>query len=182
MAHAEQQAFCLHVKASLPAFFRGVRVIDFGSLDINGNNRSLFDDSHYVGVDLWPGKNVDVVCLAHDYWPEKAPDVVISTEMLEHDADWELSLEHMVEILRPGGLMLTTCATTGRGEHGVQWAAPADSPGTPRHYRNITEEDFRTVLDLTDFLEFHFSSNNSPADLYFMGIKRNVDVPYLRPA
>lgn len=182
MAHSEQQAFCLRLKALLPRFFNHVLVTDFGSLDINGSNRELFTDSSYLGVDIYRGKNVDVVCKAHAYEPAGPQDVVISTEMLEHDEDWWLSLRRMYEILRPGGLMLTTCATTGRGEHGTRTSSPGDSPGTPDYYRNLTQEDFENALPLEWFKAYGFEVNHSTRDLYFWGIKRELDLPDVRTA
>lgn len=181
MAHPAQQDFCRKVKALLPGFFSQVQVVDFGSLDINGSNRELFSVMDYTGVDIYPGKNVDVLMRAQHYRPSRAPDVVISTEMLEHDREWAQSLRNMYEILRPGGLMLTTCATTGRGEHGTLVASPGDSPGTLDYYRNLTEDDFKSVLKPEWFSSYCYEVNHSSKDLYFWGIK-SVDLSDLLAA
>lgn len=167
------------MKNLLPSFFSKVRVVDFGSLDINGSNRELFADSEYVGVDLGPGRNVDVVCQAAKFKPDVAPDVVISTEMLEHDADWINSVANMVRILRPGGLLLLTCATEGRPEHGTRRADPEASPYTHSYYQNLTTEDLDLALKPDRFHEFHFEVNQTWCDLYFWGVK-SVDMPGLR--
>jgi hypothetical protein len=52
MAHQEQKDFCLSVKEFMPDFFKGVSVLDIGSLDINGNNRYLFENYDYTGIDI----------------------------------------------------------------------------------------------------------------------------------
>lgn len=182
MSHLAQKQFCLGVKRRHPEFFSGQRVLDVGSLDINGNNRHLFDNFEYTGLDIGPGRNVDVVCRAHEY--DKADgsfDVIISTEALEHDRFYAQSLRNMVRLLRPGGLLLVTCATTGRAEHGTQRHGPDDSPLTVQidewrdYYRNLTEADLQECLEpATWFSDYEFSVETSHHDLRFWGIKRLV--------
>ena len=136
MAHKQQKAFCKSVRSKYKKYFKSVVVVDVGSLDINGNNRYLFDfRSRYLGIDLYRGINVDIVgnapevlakikdhlwerhlkrnyvhMMAHDmdvYMHQKAIveiDTIISTEMLEHDFNWEESLLAMYKQLRSGGL------------------------------------------------------------------------------
>jgi len=175
--HTHQQEFCLRVRELHPRFFSNVTVVDFGALDINGTNRDLFGDCVYTGVDLGPGKGVDVVSRAHEFRPEGLVDVVISTEMLEHDEYWKDSLVNMVNVLRPGGLLITTCATIGRGEHGTRRSSPADSPYTPDYYMNLTKEDFTSVLDLDkQFSAYVFEVDGRSCDLYFWGLKRELGV------
>ena len=175
MAHIQQQAFCERVRERYPEHFRHVNVLDIGSLDINGNNRWLFDQTKYVGVDLVAGKNVDIVCPAHelDFEPESF-DTIISTECLEHDQHWNNTIAHALELLKPGGLLVLTCATTGRPEHGTSKNSPADSPATPEYYRNLTESDFKEALDLEKFEEFEFELYDGPHDLRFVGLKKAV--------
>lgn len=91
--------------------------LEVGSLDVNGSVRSLFGDP-YVGVDMRPGPGVDVVATA-DALPfdDASFDVVVSTEMLEHDPSPWLSLAEMGRVLRPGGHLLLTTRGNGFGEH-----------------------------------------------------------------
>ena len=68
---------------------RRLRVLDVGSMDLNGSYRELFDDPqwHYTGVDLEPGKGVDVVLGSPYAWgaiPSDSFDIVISGQALEH--------------------------------------------------------------------------------------------------
>jgi hypothetical protein len=47
----------------------GSKVIDFGSFDVNGCLKPIFDDAFwYTGIDMEAGKNVDVVCSPKDCW------------------------------------------------------------------------------------------------------------------
>ena len=179
MAHREQQEFCEAVRRRFPDSFRNRIVLDVGSLDINGNNRCLFENCRYIGIDIEHGPNVDVVCKAHEWCvAEGAFDTVISTETLEHDAFYAQSLRNMVRVLRPGGLLILTCATTGRPEHGTRRCDPRDSPFTARiagwcdYYRNLTEEDIREVLDVDSaFSGYEFRLEPRHHDLQFWGVK-----------
>ena len=54
MAHHQEFEFIAAVKAALPQFFSGQRVLEVGSLDINGSIRTAFDACDYVGADLSP--------------------------------------------------------------------------------------------------------------------------------
>ena len=178
MAHLEQVDFCKGVRRRFPAYFRKTRVLDVGSLDINGNNRYLFRPHilrrcRYVGLDLGPGPNVDVVTPVHLYdAPDASFDMVISTEAFEHDRHLEHSLRRIVELLRPRGLLVFTCATTGRPEHGTARTTPTDSPHSQDFYRNVTAKDIRAAIDVDEvFMRHEFSVEDSTHDLRFFGVK-----------
>jgi SAM-dependent methyltransferase len=175
MAHQEQIDFCLNVKSLFPKMFIGKKVLDVGSLDINGNNRIYFADCDYTGIDLAEGKNVDVVCSGHQYrkGEKEIFDVIISTECLEHDVHYVETLQNMFKLLKKGGLMIITCATTGRPEHGTKMTSPADSPFTTDYYHNVSEDDFRSALNDDGFALYNLSTRNTfPQDLYFCGVKK----------
>lgn len=175
MAHIEQIVFCTYTKNLHPKKFENVSVLDIGSLDINGNNRYLFSGSYsYIGVDLGPGKNVDVICRGHEFKSETLFDVVISTECFEHDEYYHLSLKNMYDHLKSGGIFLFTCATTGRPEHGTRRKSPYAAPYVGDYYKNLTENDIRQVLDIDKlFTEYEFQDRKTfPQDLYFYGIKK----------
>lgn len=180
MAHPEQQHFCLAVKKKYPTLFDKVDVLDIGSLDINGNNRYLFENYTYTGVDIGEGRNVDIVSKGHLFDPGKEYDIVISTECFEHDVYWKRTTMNCVKLTKPGGLFLFTCATTGRQEHGTSRTTPQDSPFThiqfSDYYKNLTKEDFIALpLFLESFSEYSFSTNNNTKDLYFYGVKKDLD-------
>jgi SAM-dependent methyltransferase len=179
MAHPQQIAFCRKIRSFFPEYFRGQRVLDIGSLDVNGNNRYLFEGCEYVGLDLLPGPNVDVACTAHEYTAQKPFDVVISTECLEHDVFYAETLKNAVALLRPGGLLLLTCATTGRPEHGTLRQKPEDAPFLTQidpewanYYKVLTVQDVNECLDPQEtFSRFGIEVDGHAKDLYFWGIK-----------
>jgi SAM-dependent methyltransferase len=181
MAHQQQRDFYERVKSKLPRFFSDVRVLDVGSLDINGSTKDLFQHPfYYVGLDLAEGNNVNVVCPGHLYDSGFLFDVVTSSECFEHDMYYARTLQNMVRLLRPGGLMAFTCATDGRQEHGTlrtaQWDAPLLEKVDEKwanYYKNINEDDVRSAIDINNtFSDFEFEIEEETRDLYFWGIKR----------
>jgi SAM-dependent methyltransferase len=175
MAHREQREWCELVKYAHDEFFVGTNVLDIGSLDINGNNRYLFEQCNYTGIDIGEGKNVDVVCSGHLFKSDDLFDVVISTECFEHDEHWQQTLKNVINnLLKDGGLFLFSCAAPGRPEHGTKRTSPKDSPFTNDYYRNLSEADIRSVLNCDAiFSNYKFKTRiDFPQDLYFYGIKK----------
>lgn len=126
-------------------FAPGVRVLDLGSRNINGSARELFDrPSFYLGIDCHDGPGVDVVGVVHEVLESRHTDlvdVVVSTEMLEHDPFWEQTMQAAVPLLRPGGLFLLSCASRRRPAHHLE-----DSP-VPGYYGGLDPDDLLPVLD-----------------------------------
>jgi hypothetical protein len=178
MAHPAQQAFTAAVKAKHPGHFQSGRALDIGAQDINGSNRTLFAHAvEYLGIDLGPGKGVDIVAHGADFraelWDGEGFSVVISTEALEHDSRWEETFRAMYEMTAKGGLMVMTCAGTGRPEHGTKRTSPQNSPHTTDYYRNLAPEDFAHLLKGMKFKESAWEENGKPVyDTYFWGIKK----------
>lgn len=155
-----------------PSFFQFTQVLDAGSLDINGNNRYLFEGAQYWGIDILGGKNVDQVISAANFSSIKRYSVVITTEMLEHDAQWKESLLNLLKHLEPGGLFIMTCATEGRPEHGTKRTTPEDSPATTDYYLNITWDMLYTIPGFLDkFSIYRITTDKTSHDLQFWGIK-----------
>ena len=187
MAHKEQRDFCLKVKEKYPEFFRNKKILDIGSLDINGINKDLFEDCDYIGIDVGEGNNVDIVSVGHLFdAPDNYFDTIISTEVFEHDMFYEKTIQNIIRMLKPGGLFLFTCASTGRSEHGTrklgEEAAPLliqISEEWADYYKNLTPSDIKRINGFDEvFFDGLFELGNSYkdvfADLYFYGIKGGI--------
>ncbi len=178
MAHKSQLDFVRLLSDSFPGQFCNRRVLEIGSLDINGSIRGLFHDCEYVGLDVADGKGVDVVCEGQKYIaPDNSHDVLISCEAMEHNPFWLETFQNMIRICRPGGLVIMTCATTGRPEHGTKRSEPESSPLTVglgwNYYRNLTQKDFCRAVDIANSFAAHrFWTRWNHYDLLFVGIKR----------
>lgn len=171
--HWEQTQFIRSVRLVFPAFFRSVSVLEVGSYDVNGSIRSLFDATHYVGVDLIPGPGVDVICPGQDFRTTQKFDVAVSTECFEHNPFYIDTFLNMTRHVREGGMVLFTCAGEGRPEHGTRRCEPTSSPGSlsldPDYYKNLTEEDFAELDTSALFARHRFFRNDVAHDLYFVG-------------
>lgn len=98
---------------------KGKRILDVGSININGSMRE-YCQTHapkkYLGIDLTEGSGVDQVLNAEHLVKEfgkNSFDVVISTEMLEHAAQWKPVITNMKQVLKPGGVILITTRSQG---------------------------------------------------------------------
>lgn len=182
MSHPEQLQFVDQVRRIFPRHFDGARVLEIGSLDINGTIRSRFVGCDYTGIDVAEGPGVDVVCQGQDYaGPDAAFDTVISCEVMEHNPHWVETFRNMARLCRPGGLVVMTCASWGRREHGTSRSEPDNSPLTVGkgwdYYRNLRAEDFLARQLVQPFADWAFFQNWRSYDLYFVGSRSPLDQP-----
>lgn len=198
MSHKAQKLFCLEMRNKFPRHFINANIIDCGSKNINGTNRWLFRRTFwnwkgmnsYTGIDISLGDNVHILERVHIALPKIASmpakylvkgknnkpvwpiDIVISTEMLEHDQFWKESLRAMYDVLRPGGLLLITAGGDGREEHGTKMCTPGASPDTLEYYGNISSEMFKVALPL-DMFDKHII-RQTDGDFQFAGVKKDM--------
>jgi SAM-dependent methyltransferase len=181
MAHPEQLEFFRSLKQHLPQHFRNVRTLEVGALDINGSIRSLFEGSQYVGVDVADGPGIDLACPGQLVeFASGSFDTVVSAECFEHNPFWRETLANMLRMLKPGGLLLMTCATRGRKEHGTTRTSPEASPLTVGqgwdYYQNLTAKDVQSAVNLPGWLSsWHFWTNRESYDLYLVGFRQGGD-------
>jgi SAM-dependent methyltransferase len=174
MAHGAQRVFFEEVKKEFPEFFSGQRVLEVGSLNINGTVRDFFDNCAYIGVDVDSGPGVDIVAQGQDLsYPKSSFDITVSAECFEHNPYWRETFVNMSRMTRTGGLVVFTCAAEGRPEHGTSRSDVGSSPLTVGlgwdYYRNLGEADF-TEEDLAAFSSYAFFDNRVNLDLYFVGV------------
>jgi SAM-dependent methyltransferase len=172
MSHREQVEFFTSVHNRFPNKFTDKKIVEIGSLIINGTLRSIFRSPHYLGVDLENGPGVDVISRAHELtYADNTFDVALSAECFEHDEHWVKSFQKMLDMTKPEGMIVFSCATDGRPEHGTPRTDAGSSPFTPDYYKNLNEQDFREHFDFDNsFSEYEFSVESNHHDLYFWGI------------
>lgn len=178
MSHLQQQEFVERVSKLFPEFFGEKKVLEVGSLDINGSVRHFFSNCTYIGVDIETGPGVDIVGMGQELeFDDEYFDTVISTECFEHNPFWEDTFRNMVRM--SNGLVIVTAAGVGRPEHGTTRTTPQDSPFTTKiwdYYQNIDLNSFLKVLKLDEeFLLHNIEFNSKNRDLYFWGIKKSAD-------
>lgn len=95
-----------------------LKVCDLGSQDVNGSYRPLFErfSWQYIGLDMDPGENVDVV-LSNPYtWTDIASnsvDVVISGQAFEHIQFFWITMLEIARVLKPKGLCCILAPSSG---------------------------------------------------------------------
>ena len=154
-------------------------LIEIGSHSVNGEMRGLFPYAeNYVGLDLCEGSGVDVVSSGHVFGDSKKYDISIACEVFEHNPYWLETFLNMIRITRGGGLVLLTCGSRGRIEHGTTRTDPNQSPGTSsigwNYYKNLNESDFKVINLQSHFMQYKFYYVHGTSDLYFAGIVKPV--------
>lgn len=92
------------------------RVLDVGSLDLNGSLREVCPPGvEYVGIDLEAGKGVDRV-LADPYvypFADGHFDMMVSTSCFEHDPMFWLTFQEMLRVIRDRGIIYINAPSNG---------------------------------------------------------------------
>ncbi len=108
--HLSQQAGMRHfINKYVDALCKDhISVVDVGSKDINGTDRGLFPKPKYsyVGCDIVPGPNVDIVFDDQDNWQDIGQfDVVFTSSTIEHVRDIYKFVQNLASLAKPGGLI-----------------------------------------------------------------------------
>lgn len=93
-------------------------ILDVGSLDVNGSYKEYFDISPWIyrGIDMAPGKNVDIVLRNPYNWREiksNSADVLISGQAFEHIEFFWLTMLEISRVLKPEGLCCLIAPSSG---------------------------------------------------------------------
>ena len=175
MSHYQQIEFCKLFKNE---FFRTekISIFELGSYDVNGSIRSIFNNvSKYIGLDLIEGPGVDVVYDGKNIQIHEKFDLCISCECFEHNPNYFENFLRMIDLAKDDGIIVFTCASVGRDEHGTEESDTSSSPGSMKkwnYYKNLKKSHFTGKIDLSKFFyKFLFFENFVSKDLYFVGIK-----------
>jgi SAM-dependent methyltransferase len=134
--HQGNLEFLAYCKAKHPTHFNNANVLEVGSADWNPGLptvRSFFEPTcKYTGIDIIPGPGVDFVVDAEDYVNLNGPydptvppihDTIMIFSVFEHTPRWLFIMEHMLDVLKPNGLLVTTFGAEGNGPHAPDpWA------------------------------------------------------------
>ena len=158
--HAEAFRFVRSVAHAIAV--AGKRVLEVGSYDVKGSVRPLFESAaYYHGIDLRNGPGVDEVVDARAHTPSKKYDIIVSTEVLEHCAEWAAMLQAMRALCKKGGVLILTCATDPRAPHGVDGDGVKDE-----YYENVHPDDLLPVLESIGWGNVCLEQHTDRGDLY----------------
>lgn len=138
-------------------------VIELGARNVNGGVRHLFPTAHtYIGVDIAPGPDVDVVADAADWTSELLADVIVSTEMLEHTPHGARIIKQACNNLVDGGVFIVTAAGPGRSPHSAVDGGPLREG---EHYANIGSDELVDWFAAAGFTTWTVDVQTHPADV-----------------
>lgn len=142
----------------------GSNVLIVGALDVNGSTAPYFDKCNVVGIDLTEGPGVDHVINAHYMLEPQALekifgksyedtyalefDVVVCTEMLEHDDEFWRTLYNISVLLKRGGYLILTARGARRGQEGVAHGESMWEHAYPDDYYRFMPNAVPKLLDL----------------------------------
>lgn len=148
-----------------------VSVLDLGGRNVNGSPRPLFPNATtYRCLDIVPGAGVDIVADAGTWQPDRAYDVVISTECFEHTDNWRDVIATAYAALTPGGLFICTAAGPGRPLHsGITGEFYVQLPGET--YGNIRPDHLDEALQAVGFIDITVEQTFAPCDVHAVATK-----------
>jgi hypothetical protein len=122
-----------------------LRIIEFGSRNVNGSVRSLFKAPlNYVGIDISDGPDVDVVADAGTWRPHNwKADVVVCCEVMEHTPAWKQIIESAAATLAADGVFLMSAACEPRPSHSAIDGGPIRDD---EYYQNINPTELSATL------------------------------------
>lgn len=167
--HAEARLFVERVVADyviVPS-----HVVEYGSRDINGSVREYFiaDSLTFTGIDIIPGKGVDVVADAGVWRPPEPVDVIICCEVLEHTDRAQRIVNNACASLAVGGFIVITCACDSRAPHS---ASDGGKLREDEYYRNVDAFAMWANLEARDeFSVEEFEVHRGRGDLYVLAQK-----------
>lgn len=113
--HANNRKWLEDLAKQYPKSFNKCSVLEIGSQDINGTIRDYFTDCDYVGVDMFPGKCVDMVAQYPEF--DRQFDTLAIFSAYEHDFEWKKNFKHNLQWLKKGGMCFVCFGAEGNHEH-----------------------------------------------------------------
>lgn len=128
-----------------------LKICDLGSQDVNGSYRDIFSESgwSYSGLDMAPGKNVDIVLTNPYAWKKVSSgsvDVLISGQAFEHIQYFWITMLEIARVLKPGGLCCILAPSSGP-EHRYPldcWRFYPDGMASMAHFAQMEVIDVQT--------------------------------------
>lgn len=165
-----EQAFD-YVKKTVKKYGPFKSVLDIGGRNVNGSPKELFPNASYLTLDIVPGHEVDIVADAADWTPDQKFDCVITTETFEHTPRVEEIIQNIARMLKPGGRVIITCASSPRMPHS---GIDGGRLHADEYYSNVEPESMYAYLEDARFFEIEVTKRiypNHGGDLYATGLK-----------
>ena len=92
------------------------KILDIGSKDENGSLKKYTENKHeYIGIDMIPGKNVDIVQTDPYILPfeDNTFDIITSSSVFEHSQMFWVLFNEIIRVLKPNGLFYLNAPSNG---------------------------------------------------------------------
>ncbi|TWT12904.1 class I SAM-dependent methyltransferase [Reyranella sp. CPCC 100927] len=92
-------------------------IVEIGSMDVNGSLRAVAPPgSHYIGIDIEPGRGVDLVTAPGADMPlrDGVADVAMASSVFEHDPQFWRTFNNLCRITKPGGYIYINAPSNGK--------------------------------------------------------------------
>jgi SAM-dependent methyltransferase len=126
------------------------KILEIGSLNVNGSLRAnilKLKPVSYTGVDIVPGKDVDLICNVTNLlktFRENSFEIVLATELLEHVFSWKSAVSNIKALCKPNGYILITTRSPGFPYHCY-----------PNDYWRYTVENFSQIFSDLRIIKLH---------------------------
>lgn len=144
-----------------------LRVIEFGSRDINGSPRYMFPNADYHGIDVVDGTGVDEVADAATWAPKRRAHLVICCEVFEHTKQWRKIVANAAACLVRGGRLVVTAAGPQRAPHS---AVDGGSLRDGEWYENVSPADLGAAMVKAGFKDVEVHERGG--DVQGTGVKK----------
>jgi SAM-dependent methyltransferase len=181
MAHKDQLDFFKNFSEISKILGRTLRIVEIGSLDINGTIRNMYcGENHveeYVGVDIGEGQGVDIVEQGHKFLSKNKGkfNLILSAECLEHNPYWRETIAEAINSLDSPGMLIFSWATTGRHVHGTHSQSAHSAPFVVEqwnsYYHNVSLSELLSVKERAQLAMEVAYLNFYHKDLYWVGLK-----------
>ena len=138
-------------------------VLDVGSMSYTGGCRKYFS-GNYVGIDRRGDAKcgVDLEMDAHHLtFNDQIFDVVLCTEMIEHDEKFWLTMTEIGRVLKPGGYLILT----GRGNGYEKHEQPSD-------FYRFMPDSFKALFELAGCRPLEIMEDPQFSGVFGIGVKQ----------
>jgi SAM-dependent methyltransferase len=156
--HQGNREWLAHAQKTYGHNWSKIGVLELGSLDVNGSARGILRAPEYVGVDRVAGPGVDIVVDAeHTAFKPQSFGCLLCTSVLEHTPRWREILDHNLQWLRSGGILLLSWGAEGNQHH-------APEPWAPVPVGDVLEWLMRASVDVIGWPLRVFEANWERSD------------------
>lgn len=137
-------------------------VIDFGSYDVNGTSKPIFEKHNYIGVDISEGPNVDLILENYKlHLPDNYADAIVSSSCFEHDELFWVTFNEMCRLTKQNGHIYIMAPSEGHyhGYPGDCWRFYKDSWKALEKWSTISEHPVKLIEGFIDTKDNHWKDS-----------------------